>query len=146
LQQPSAGEGFVLVAETYMFDTDICSYVIKNRPAELKKIFLGHKNDNFCISVITYAELLYGLERKPSDKLAGDIGTFAALVQIVDWTHTAAQKYAKIRHFLNTNGKIIGDLDMQIAAAALAANATLVTHNQKHFSMVPGLIIEDWLL
>jgi tRNA(fMet)-specific endonuclease VapC len=134
------------MGETYMLDTDICSYIIRERPPRLKSVFLEHAGNTLCISAVTYAELLYGLEKKPSEKLERDIGEFAALVRIVDWNHAAAQRYAKIRHYLTANGKIISDMDMQIAAAALAINARLVTNNKKHFGMVPGLALEDWFL
>jgi tRNA(fMet)-specific endonuclease VapC len=132
------------MAETYMLDTDICGYIIKNRSAELRKIFLAHQDGNLCISAITYAEILYGLENRPLKKLADDINAFISLVRIVDWNQAAAREYAKIRHFLTVNGKIIGDLDMQIAAAALALGAILITHNKKHFSLVPKLSTADW--
>jgi tRNA(fMet)-specific endonuclease VapC len=133
------------MSETYMLDTDICSYIIRERPARLKNVFLEHAEDAVCISAVTYAELLYGLEKKPSEKLERDIGGFVALVRIVNWDHAAAQKYAKIRRYLTVNGKIISDMDIQIAAAALAMNAQLVTNNKKHFGMVPGLSLADWL-
>jgi tRNA(fMet)-specific endonuclease VapC len=132
--------------ETYMLDTDICSYIIRERPTRLKNVFLEHTKDTVCISVVTYAELLYGLEKKPSEKLERDISEFVILVKIVDWNYAAAQKYAKVRHYLTSSGRVISDLDMQIAAAALAMNAKLVTNNKKHFSMVPELILADWLL
>jgi tRNA(fMet)-specific endonuclease VapC len=133
------------MSETYMLDTDICSYIIKERPIRLKNVFWEHAKNSLCISAVTYAELLYGLEKKPSEKLERDIDSFVALVRIVDWDHIAAQKYAKIRHYLTTNGRIISDLDMQIAAAALAINAQLVTNNKKHFGVVPDISLTDWL-
>ncbi|MDR1966037.1 MAG: type II toxin-antitoxin system VapC family toxin [Synergistaceae bacterium] len=132
--------------ETYMLDTDICSYIIRDRPPRLKKAFLEHEKDAVCISAVTYAELLYGLEKKPSEKLERDISEFVILVKIVDWNYAAAQKYAKIRHYLTANGRVISDFDMQIAAAALAMNAKLITNNKKHFGMVPELALADWLL
>jgi predicted nucleic acid-binding protein len=53
---------------------------------------------------VTYAELLYGLENTPSDWLERDLTEFVSLVKIVDWNHTAAQKYAKIRHAMIKKG------------------------------------------
>jgi tRNA(fMet)-specific endonuclease VapC len=131
--------------ETYMLDTDICSYIIKNRPVGLKDVFKEHEKDDLCISTVTCAELLYGLEKKRSDKLERDIDALVALVRVVDWNYLAARKYAKIRHHLASTGKVISDLDMQIAAAALAMDAKLVTNNKKHFGLVPDLPIADWL-
>ena len=131
--------------EIYMLGTDVCGYIIKNRPAGLKETFLKHKNDIICVSAITYAELLYGLEKNPSRKLERAIDEFVALVQIVDWNHAAARKYAKIRHFMTKKGLVIGSLDMQIAAAAIAEDAQLVTNNKKHFEKIEELRISDWI-
>jgi len=131
--------------EIFMLDTDICSYIIRDRPLQLKKDFLKHKSDMICISVITYAELLYGFEKNPSEKLERDINDFVTLVQVKDWDHIAALKYAKIRHHMTSTGKIISALDMQIAAAAISLNAGLVTNNKKHFSLIPDLTLVDWL-
>ena len=131
--------------EIYMLDTDVCSYIIKNRPVDLKNTFLKHKNDYICISVVTYAELLYGLEKNPSDKLERTIDEFITLVRIIDWNHAAARKYAKLRHAMTKKGLIIGSLDMQIAAAAIAIDAQLVTNNKKHFETIEDLRIADWI-
>jgi tRNA(fMet)-specific endonuclease VapC len=129
----------------YMLDTDVCSYIIKHRPAHLKETFQRHKYDTICISAVTYAELLYGLEKNPSDRLERDVTEFVSLVKVVDWNHTAAQKYAKIRHVMTIKGQVIGSLDMQIAAAAIAADAQLVTNNKKHFGIIDGLKIANWI-
>jgi tRNA(fMet)-specific endonuclease VapC len=134
------------MAEIYMLDTDICSYIIRERPTRLKNVFLEHAKDAICISAATYAELLYGLEKKPSEKLERDIREFVILVKIEDWNYAAAQKYAKLRHYLTSKGRVISDLDMQIVAAALAMNARLVTNNKRHFGIVPELALADWLL
>ena len=133
------------MAEFFILDTDVCSYIIKHRPAGLKETFLKHKNDTLCISVVTYAELLYGLEKNPSKKLEHDIAKFISLVRVVDWNNLAAQKYANIRHALTKKGQVIGSLDMRIAAAALAMDAQLVTNNKKHFENIEGLKIADWI-
>ena len=133
------------MSEIYMLDSDACSYIIRHRPAALKSTFLKHKNDTICISVVTYAELLYGLEKNPLEKLERDVTEFVSLVQVVDWNRAAAQKYAKIRHALTKKGLVIGSLDMQIAAAALAMDAQLVTNNKKHFENIEGLRIADWI-
>ena len=131
--------------EIYMLDSDACSYIIKHRPVALESTFLEHQKDIICISVVTYAELLYGLEKKPSEKLERDITEFVSLVRVVDWDRAAAQKYAKIRHDLTKKGLVIGSLDMQIAAAVCAMDAQLVTNNKKHFENIEGLRIADWI-
>jgi len=132
--------------EIYMLDTNVCSYIIKHRPAALKETFLEHKNDKLCISVVTYAELLYGLEKNSSQKLERDVTEFVSLVHVIDWNHVAARKYAQTRHALAKKRQAIGSLDMQIASAAIALGAQLVTNNIKYFGNIEGLKIADWVL
>ena len=52
--------------------------------------------------------------------------------------------YADIRDYLKKSGSPIGNMDMLIAAAAIATKAPLVTNNKKHFGLIPNLIIADW--
>jgi tRNA(fMet)-specific endonuclease VapC len=128
----------------YMLDTDICSYVIKNH-RELADAFIHHQNDDICISAITYAELLYGVKNACSSKIENEVKMFLSLVRIVDWSDAAARQYANIKDFLKRNGTPIGNMDMLIAASAIAINTPIVTNNKKHFSLVPNLILADWL-
>jgi tRNA(fMet)-specific endonuclease VapC len=130
--------------ETYMLDTDICSYIIKNRE-ELADAFIKHQNDDICISVITYAELLYGVKNSHSNRVETEVKRFLPLVRVVDWNEAAARHYADIKDFLKKNGSPIGNMDILIAAAALALNTPLVTNNKKHFNLVPNLAIADWI-
>jgi tRNA(fMet)-specific endonuclease VapC len=130
--------------ETYMLDTDICSYVIKNK-RELADTFIKHQNDDICISVMTYAELLYGVKNSRSARVETEVRRFLSLVSVIDWNETAARHYSEIKDFLKRNGTPIGNMDMLIAAAALAIYAPLVTNNKKHFGLVPNLIIADWV-
>jgi tRNA(fMet)-specific endonuclease VapC len=133
------------MASIFMLDTDICSYIIRENPKELKDAFIAHQNDLICISIITYAELIYGALNNPSKQLQKKLEQFISLVQIIDWTENSAHQYAKIRQVLTTNGTPIGNIDMMIAAAALASDAELVTNNKKHFRIVPNLKIADWV-
>jgi tRNA(fMet)-specific endonuclease VapC len=127
-----------------MLDTDICSYIIKNE-RELANAFIKRQDDDFCISVVTYAELLYGVKNSRSLRVETEVKRFLPLVRILDWNEVAARHYAEIRDFLKRNGSPIGSMDMLIAAAALALRAPLVTNNKKHFGLVPNLSVVDWL-
>jgi tRNA(fMet)-specific endonuclease VapC len=127
-----------------MLDTDICSYIIRNQ-GELADAFIKRQNDDMCISVITYAELLYGVKNSHSSRVETEVGRFLPLVRVVDWNESAARYYADIKDFLKKNGSPIGNMDMLIAAAALAANTPLVTNNKKHFGLVPNLAIANWI-
>jgi tRNA(fMet)-specific endonuclease VapC len=130
--------------ETYMLDTDICGYIIKNR-RELADAFIKRQNNDMRISVITYAELLYSVKNSHSSRVETEVKRFLSLVRVVDWNEAAARHYAEIKDFLKKSGSPIGNMDMLIAAAVLAANALLVTNNKKHFSLVPHLAIADWI-
>ena len=131
------------MSTTYLLDTDICSYIIRNQ-RDLADVFIERQGDDMCISVITYAELLYGVKKSGSDRIEKEVRRFLALVRVLDWNEAAARHYSDIKDFLKKKGSLIGNMDMLIAAAALAINAPLVTNNKKHFSLVPNLTIADW--
>ena len=128
----------------YMLDTDICSYIIRNK-RELADVFIQRQHEDICISVITYAELLYGVKKSGSRRVEEEVKRFLSLVRVQDWGEKAARRYAGIKDFLKINGLPIGNMDMMIAASAIAINASLVTNNKKHFHLVPNLTIADWV-
>ncbi len=130
----------------YMLDTDICSYIIKKRPSNVQDIFDSLFDHEVCISVITQAELLYGLERFPDrKKLHHLVLEFLKNIFILDWDKDAAVEYARLRVVLEKKGKPSGNLDMMIAAHALSVNAILVSNNLRHFAHIPKLKTENWV-
>jgi len=129
----------------YMFDTDICSYVMKRSHdsllQRLRKISVG----DVCVSVITKSELLYGVEvspRRQQDEAA--LKAFLGYVEVLDFPDSASPHYAQIRAHLKQSGALIGANDLLIAAHARSQGLTLVTHNTREFGRVPRLKIEDW--
>ena len=131
----------------YMLDTDICSYIIRLRPQSVLEKFKQVNASDICISVVTQAELLYGVERSSSQKINHEIvESFINRLVILDWDSNAAKHYAYLRASMEAKGKNIGNLDMMIAAHALSIGATVVTNNQRHFDMVDGLKVENWLV
>jgi len=130
----------------YMLDTDMSSYIIRERPASVKNKFQQVSMHQLCISSITYAELLYGVERSSSQKTNRfHVDDFASRLYIKPWDEAAAEHYAQIRCYLEKNGTPIGGMDMQIAAHARSLNAVVVTNNMRHFERVPDLKIENWV-
>lgn len=130
----------------YMLDTDTSSYIIKNRPESVRQRLAQVLSEQVCMSVITYAELLYGVERSSSKQINHDIVlNFARHLQVQPWEESAAAIYAKLRAELESIGQPIGSMDMQIAAHALSLQATLVTNNTRHFQRVSGLSFENWV-
>ncbi|GHB20964.1 type II toxin-antitoxin system tRNA(fMet)-specific endonuclease VapC [Salinicola rhizosphaerae] len=129
----------------YLLDTNICIYVIKNRPPSLREIF--NANDaRLCISSVTLAELIYGAEKsaKPAHNLSV-IENFAARLTVLDFNDAAASHFGEIRASLERAGKPIGAYDLMIAAHARSRGLTVVTNNEREFHRVPGLVVVNWL-
>jgi len=102
--------------------------------------------DQLCISVVTFAELQYGVERSSSKKLNQDIlDDFIFRLNVLLWDEDAGKHYAKIRNHLERKGTPIGTMDLMIAAHALSEKCVLVTNNLKEFSRVPHLKVENWV-
>lgn len=131
--------------QLYMLDTDTSSYIIRQRPESVRTRFNALHPEQICISIITYAELLYGVERSSSSKVNRTIvENFARHLVIRHWDEAAAEHYAQIRTRLEANGTPIGGMDMQIATHARSLDAVLVTNNTRHFERVEGLVLENW--
>jgi len=130
----------------YMLDTDMCSYIIREHPVSVHQRFQKLTMEQVCISVGTYAELVYGVERSSSRRVNRPvIEDFVRHLDVVEWDTDAADQYGMIRAELEANGNPIGAMDMMIAAHAKSMKAVLVTNNQKHFTKVKGLKVENWI-
>lgn len=130
----------------YMLDTDTSSYLIKKRPDSVRRRLAQIAPEQVCISMMTYAELLYGVERSSSQQVNHEIVlNFARHLSVKVWDEAAAEAYAKLRANLEKRGQLIGGMDMQITAHALSLQATLVTNNMRHFERVPDLVLENWV-
>jgi len=126
----------------------MASYVIKGHPPEARQRLAALPMDSIVISVVTQAELLYGLARKGhSAAFASLIREFLLRVEVLPWDGEAATVYGDLRSSCASSGITLGALDMMIAAHAVAAKAILVTHD-KAFSLVPDgvLNVEDWII
>jgi tRNA(fMet)-specific endonuclease VapC len=131
----------------YMLDTNTVSYLVKGQSRKIEaKLALVLPSD-ICISVATYAELTYGLKRLPAaSKLHLAVAKFVRIITILPWDVAAANEYADIRHSLTARGQPIGEMDMMIAAHAIAIGVTLVTNNVRHFEKIrPPLRLENWI-
>lgn len=129
----------------YMLDTDICSYIIRERPLRVFDRFKKVEMNQLYISVVTFAELIYGVEHSSSKKVNRPIiDDFVRHLGIISWDRKAAEHYGKIRAFLRAEGQLIGAMDMMIAAHARSRKMTLVTNNDGHFRRVPNLVVENW--
>jgi len=131
----------------YMLDTNICSYIIRNRPQSIKeKLQEVEQNHTVALSSIVVSELLYGATKRDSPKLMKIVSAFINNFIIYDYSKVSAHSYANIRTDLEKKGKIIGANDLLIASHALSLGAVLVTNNTREFERVEGLILDDWSL
>lgn len=131
---------------TYMLDTNICIYAIKNKPEKVLKQFKKELNNGICISSITLAELEYGIKNSSNPaKNEQSLLKFLLPLSILPFGSAAASKYGEIRTYLKKQGKPIGPLDMLIAGHAKAEKLILVTNNVREFERVPGLELENWV-
>lgn len=130
----------------HMLDTDTVSCLIKGKSPVIEARLASLLPATVCISVMTRAELLYGLKRLPTEhRLHLAVRQFLKIVRILHWDTDAAGWYAEIRHQLVSTGSQIGEMDMMIAAHALSAGAALVTNNSRHFERIKApLILENW--
>lgn len=130
----------------HMLDTDTASYLIKGKSPEIEARLAALVPAMVCISVMTRAELQYGLKRLPADhRLHLAVRQFLKIVRTLPWDTDAADWYTEIRHQLVTAGRPIGEMDMMIAAHALSAGAVLVTNNHRHYERIEApLILENW--
>ena len=127
----------------YMLDTDIASYLIRgDHPGVTKKF--TELYEKCVISSITAAELQYGARKRNNRALTQKVQALCDLVPIISWNEDAATNYAKLRVELESAGTPIGNMDMMIAASALAEEAVLITNNTEHFSRISALNLENW--
>lgn len=130
----------------YLIETDTVSYSVRGSSPILRMRWNHAPADQVYISTITVAELLFGTKKLPVNTPLGErILSFVRSANVLDWDIQAAQAYADIRHTLSSSGQLIGELDMMIAAHALATGCILVSNNTRHFSrLVPPLQLENW--
>jgi len=128
----------------YLLDTNIASYVIKGNVPHVRENLRRVPMSDVGISTVTEAELRFGVARRPqAARLELAVEEFLVRVEILAWDSAAARHYAAVRSAMEDSGTPMGNLDMMIAAHALAVVAVLVTHD-KVFQRVKHLKLADW--
>jgi tRNA(fMet)-specific endonuclease VapC len=128
----------------YMLDTNIVIYVIKRRPIELLDVFNLHAGQ-MCISSITLAELLHGVEKSSTpDRNLLKVEDFVSRLEVLPYGNKAASHYGEIRADLERKGTIIGINDLHIAGHARSEGLTLVSNNIREFDRVGALRLVNW--
>ncbi|MEI6516397.1 MAG: type II toxin-antitoxin system VapC family toxin [bacterium] len=130
----------------YLLDTNICIYLIKQRPAPVLDHLQRCKPGDIGLSAITVSELEYGVcksARPQENRLA--LAEFLAPLEVLMFDDHAAAKYGKIRAELERQGRPIGAMDLLIAAHALSRHLALVTNNEREFLRIPDLKVVNWV-
>ena len=129
----------------YLLDTNTCIYIIKRQPKRALSKLQSLEVSDVGVSSITLTELEYGISKssKPKqNKLA--LAQFLAPLELLSYDDVAAANYGTVRADLESQGTPIGPLDTLIAAHALAMGCVLVTSNEREFSRIPDLQVENW--
>ena len=129
----------------YLLDTNIVSDLVRNPQGKVAEQILKVGETKVCTSIIVAAELRYGAEKKQSPRLSSQLEAVLGALQILPLEKPADASYGSLRAQLERAGKPIGANDLLIAAQALALGYTVVTDNEKEFSRVRQLNLENWL-
>ena len=130
----------------YLLDTNICIYAINGKhPGLNRRLLTVHPNDIY-ISSVTVGELEYGAAKSRWGSRTRQIMyAFLAKFTILPFTEKDAVLFGRLRAELAAAGTPIGAYDLMIAAQGRSGNLTVVTHNIREFSRVPGIVLEDWI-
>lgn len=128
----------------YLLDTNICIYLINERPRGVLARFRRHAVGDIGVSTVTVSELAWGVAKTGSARNRTALDAFLMPLEIAAYDLAAAMRYGEVRAELAKRGRPIGPLDTMIAAHALSLVATLVTNNLREFSRVPNLSVENW--
>lgn len=130
----------------FLLDTNTTGFIISGRsPAARRHLQETLAQGRVGISAITEAEIRYGLERKPgAARLRAAVEDLFAILQVYPWDSAAAQAYGRLRALLQKAGTPLAELDLQIAAHALALGATLVSHDHAFRQVKAFVTVVDW--
>jgi tRNA(fMet)-specific endonuclease VapC len=128
-----------------MLDTNICIYIIREKPIKvLKKLHTFNLSD-IAVSAITQSELEYGVAKSNRQKENHEaLIKFLSPLEIIPYDDKAAADYGQIRNHLEKKSAIVGAMDLLIGAHARSIPMTLVTKNLREFKRIPGLRVENW--
>lgn len=129
----------------YLLDTDISIYIAKHNPPQVRARFTKHKAEELGMSVVTFGELRYGAEKSQHRKKSlAALKRLEEAIRVIPLSDAVGQHYGQIRAALEKKGRLIGNNDLWIAAHARAEGWTLVTNNEREFSRIEGLRVENW--
>jgi len=130
----------------YLLDTNICIYILRKQPTEVLQHFQQVSIGNIGVSCITVSELAFGVSKSRwSERNKAALEQFLMSLTIYPFDYHAAFIYGTLRTDLERKGTPISNPDMLIAAHALSQNLILVTNNEREFSRILNLRVENWI-
>lgn len=129
----------------YLLDTNICIYIINNKPLKVVNHIKKLKPYQIKLSAISLAELEYGVSKSRNrNENRRALVHFASAFDILAFDDRDAEVYGLLRADLEKKGRVIGPYDMEIAAQAITRKLILVSNNTAEFSRIPDLRLENW--
>lgn len=129
----------------YLLDTNIVSALARDPKGPVARRIREVGVERIAVSVVVASEIRFGLVKGVSTRLAERLEALLAEIELLPMERPVDDHYADIRAALERTGTPIGPNDLFIAAHARALEMVLVTGNEREFSRVPGLVVENWL-
>lgn len=130
---------------SYLLDTNIISDLVHEPQGRVMRRIAQVGEERVCTGIIVASELWFGAEKKASERLTRQLEKILAVLVVLPFETPAERQYGQLRAHLQKKGQLIGGNDLLIAAHALSLKLTLVTADEREFSRVPGLSVENWL-
>ena len=129
----------------YLLDTNIISDLVRRPHGPVSERIAREGEKSICTSIVVACELRFGAAKSGSKRLAAQLELILSAIDVLPLEEPADEEYARVRSSLEASGTPIGPNDLLIAAHAMVLGCTVVTANDREFSRVPGLKVENWL-
>jgi tRNA(fMet)-specific endonuclease VapC len=129
----------------FLLDTNIVSDLVRHPRGRISERISQVGEADVCTSIVVAAELRFGAAKKKSSRLTAQLDAVLGAIEVLALEAPVDAVYGMIRARLEQNGQPIGANDLLIAAQALALGFIVVTDNEREFSRVDDLRIENWL-
>lgn len=128
----------------YLLDTDIIIYSLKGDRQTVDNFRL-HAKDPKAVSVITYGELVFGAQRsRQTTRNLAKVHHLREIFPVIDITCSIMDTFGALKAEMYDQGTVVDDFDLLIASTAISLDYRIVTNNEKHFSKIPGIELENW--
>jgi tRNA(fMet)-specific endonuclease VapC len=128
-----------------LLDTNIVSDLVRHPRGKIADRISEVGEDDVCTSIVVAAELRYGAAKRNSSRLTAQLEAVLGALEVIALEAPADTMYGLIRANLERTGQPIGANDLLIAAHALALDLTVATDNEREFSRIDNLRVENWL-